>query len=54
MGSAGWFSLGVFYAVAVRCGLGLQTSDSSAVLEILKATLIGLAVDAGHQLGALL
>lgn len=52
MGSIVWFLLVLFSAVAVKYGPGLQTSDGSAVLDILKYSFIWVAVAARSQLGA--
>lgn len=49
-GSAEQFSLEVTHAVAVRCQLGLQTSDDFTGLDVQDDSLIRLGVDAGCPL----
>lgn len=46
------FSLEVIHAVAIRCQLGLQTSDDLTGLDFQDGSLIRLRVDAGCQLQA--
>lgn len=46
-GSAEEFSLGVTHAVAVRCQLGLQTSDDLTGLDVQDSSFIWLGADAG-------
>lgn len=46
------FSLEVIHEVAIRCQLGLQTSDDLTGLDFQDGSLIRLRVDAGCQLQA--